>query len=271
MAEDNPAAGNRPQAPKKRPQRLNLPFTRRKRDAGTWVYDHRAGLCAMLIVYLVMAILFVGSKVMVRAPKRHASIIVDIRTLEELQREKARLEREVKMRQQNELADYAHLRNMASNENAELRDDRNTNVSNLRNRADGLDGRMQSNRDAWDQGMREIEAMKNNRGDREGNINNDTRAKGRVLVSFSLANPTRYSADLVVPGYRCERGGEVVVQITVNRGGDVVSAAVDRSLSDSDNCMHSTALDAARRSRFNLDSSAPASQTGTITYLFVPQ
>ncbi len=272
MAENNPAAGKRPQATQKRPQRLNLPFTKRKRDAGSWVYDHRAGLCAMFIVYLVLAIAFVGSKVLVRAPKRHASIVVDIRTIEELKKEKERLEREVKIRQhQSAQADDAYIRNVLSNENAELRDDRNTNMSNLRSRADNLDGKMRSNRDAWDQGMREIEAMKNNRSDGTGNVNNDTKAKGRVLVSFSLANPTRYSADLVVPGYRCERGGEVVVTIVVNRSGDVVSAAVDRSLSDNDACMHSTALDAARRSRFNLDSSAPERQTGTITYMFVPQ
>lgn len=271
MAENNQGAGNRPPIPRKRPQRLNLPFTKRKTDAGTWVYDHRAGLCAMLIVYLLLAIAFVGSKVIVRAPQKTAGIIVDIRTLEELQKEKARLEREVQMRQQNAADDNAYIRNLLSNDNAELRDDRNTNVSSLRDRADNLDGRMQSNRDAWDQGMREIEAMKNNRGEGEGNVNNDTRAKGKVLVSFSLANPTRYSADLIVPGYRCERGGEVVVTITVNRSGDVVSAAVDRSLSDSDNCMHATALDAARRSRFNVDSSAPERQVGTITYMFVPQ
>jgi TonB family protein len=91
------------------------------------------------------------------------------------------------------------------------------------------------------------------------------------LVSFSLSNPTRYSDNIVVPGYRCEKGGEVVVDITVNRSGDVVAAAVNKGLSDSDNCMHETALDAARRSRFNLDGSAPERQTGTITYLFIPQ
>ncbi len=274
MAENNPVAGNRPQAPQKRPQRLNLPFTKRKKDTGTWVYDHRAGLCAMLIVYLVLAILFVGSQVIVRTPKRHADIVVDIRTLEELQKEQARLEREVQMRQQQQAGgdEGGSIRNLLSNENAELRDDRNTNMSALRGSADGLGSGMKSNRDAWDQGMREIEAMKSNRGgDGTGNVNNDTKSKGRVLVSFSLSNPTRYSADLVVPGYRCERGGEVVVQIVVNRSGDVVSTVVDRSLSDNDSCMHSTALDAARRSRFNVDGSAPERQSGTITYMFIPQ
>ncbi len=273
MAENNPAAGNRPQAPQKRSQKLNLPFGKRKKDAGAWVYDHRAGLCAMLIVYLVMAIAFVGSRVIVRAPKKQDGIIVDIRTLEELQKEQARLEREVKMRQmQQGGVDAGSIRNIVSNENAELRDDRNTNMSALRGRADGLDGKMQSNRDAWDQGMREIEAMGNNRGsDGSGNVNNDTKAKGHVMISFSLSNPTRYSEYMFNPGYRCERGGEIVVQITVNRSGDVVSAAVDRSLSDNDNCMHAAALDAARRSSFNANASAPERQTGTITYLFIPQ
>jgi TonB family protein len=171
------------------------------------------------------------------------------------------------------VADYGHIENAVSNENAELRDDRGTDMSSLRGRADNLDGRIQSNREAWDQGMREIEEMKSRRRDRDENAGGNTRAKGRVLVSFSLANPTRNSGGdgLVVPGYRCERGGEVVVQITVNRSGDVVGAAVDRSSSGSDACMHETALDAARRSRFNVDGSAPERHTGTITYIFVPQ
>lgn len=271
MAEQIPAANNRPRVPRKRPQRLNLPFTKRKRDIGTWVYDNRAGLCAMLIAYLLVAIVFVGSKVIVRTPVNTAGIILDMRTLEELRQEKQRLEREVRLRQQSRDDDNAYIRNVLSNEGADLRDDRNTDVSSIRDRADNLDSKMQSNRDAWERGMREIASMKNSKGDGEDVSKNDSRAKGRVTVSFSLINPTRYSVEVPVPAYRCERGGEVVVNITVNRGGDVVSAAVDRGLSDSDNCMHETALEAARRSRFNLDGSAPERQSGTITYLFIPQ
>jgi TonB family protein len=220
---------------------------------------------------LLVAIAFVGSRIIVKSPVHTDGIVLDLRTLEELQKEKQRLEREVRLRQAQAMDENAYLRNAISNENAELRDDRNTDMSAVRDRADNLDSKMSANRDAWEQGMREIAAMRNNKNRGENGSKNDSRAKGRVLVSFSLANPTRYSDNIVVPGYRCERGGEVVVDITVNRSGDVVAAAVNKAQSDSDNCMHETALDAARRSRFNLDGSAPERQTGTITYLFIPQ
>ena len=38
-----------------------------------------------------------------------------------------------------------------------------------------------------------------------------------------------------------------------------------------DDCMRESALRAARNSLFNIDDSAPARQTGTITYIFIPQ
>ena len=73
---------------------------------------------------------------------------------------------------------------------------------------------------------------------------------------------------LAVPAYKCEGGGEVVVEITVNRAGDVTNARV---VEGGDECMRSSALGSARRSRFNIDDSAPARQQGTITYIFIPQ
>jgi TonB family protein len=251
-------------------QRPDMPFARRRRDIGTVVYDHSAGIFSVIILFLAFAILFIGARVVIRIPKHSDRIVLDMSTVEELQQEQERLEREVRMRQAS-AADSGPVSNAISNENADLGDDRNTDMAALRGSAGGLGGSMQSNREAWEQGMREIEAMKIRSGGGSENAGNDTRAKGRVLVSFSLANPVRQSADLVIPGYRCESGGEVVVQITVNRSGDVVAATVDRSLSANDACMHETALDAALRSRFNVDGSAPERQSGTITYMFVPQ
>lgn len=277
MSENKPAASGRKNITPETRRAPQLPFTKKKKDFGSTVYDHRAGLCSMLIVYLVVAIIFVGSKVVIDAPREASTMVLDIRTLEELQKIKENLENEVRMRQQEQRQnrggdDGGYARNVVSNEGADLRDDRNTDMSGLRARAGAVGGRLGSNRDAWEQGMREIEAMKNSKGGGDGaNANNDARVKGSVLVSFSLLNPTRYSADLITPGYLCERGGEVVVSITVNRNGNVVSAVVDRSLSDEDNCMHTAALDAARRSRFNVDSSAPERQSGTITYVFMRQ
>ena len=249
-------------------QRLDLPFIRRRKDIGTVMYDHRAGVFAVVVLALVMGIVFVASRVIVGTPKVAADILVDLRTVEELREEARRLEREVRLRQ---MADGGAVSNAVSNEAADLRDDRNTDMSQVRGLAEDADSRMSANRDAWDRGLREIENMRADRGDERADVNRDSRAKGRVMVSFSITNPTRYSENLVVPGYRCERGGEVVVTVTLNRSGDVVSAAVDKGLSDGDGCMHETALDAARRSRFNLDAVAPERQTGTITYTFIPQ
>ncbi|MCM1300877.1 MAG: energy transducer TonB, partial [Bacteroides cellulosilyticus] len=44
-----------------------------------------------------------------------------------------------------------------------------------------------------------------------------------------------------------------------------------RVTSGGDACMRDAALRAARASKFNIDESAPARQTGTITYVFIPQ
>ncbi len=255
-----------------RRQRLVLPFMRRRRDPVTWIYDHRAGVFSLVALALTMAILFIGSRVVIRTPVRSDGILVDLRTAEELQQEINRRERENRMLQSQ--LDAQHIRNAASNEAAELDPDRAPDVSAVNAAVDRTNENLRGNRDAWDEGLRRIENMQNqqgNEGDADRNSRTDTRAAGTVQISFSLVNPTRYSAYLYYPGYRCETGGEVTVAITVNNNGDVTAAAVDKTVSTDNLCMHETALDAARRSRFDVNTSAPARHTGTITYIFIPQ
>lgn len=255
-------------ADKKR-QRLDLPFIKRKTDAVTWIYDHRAGVYAVLALALVMATLFVGHRIVVRIPRDTDAILVDMRTVEELRQEAARLQREVSLRQ--EFAYGGDVSNAVSNLGARESELSRTAVSQIRDLADNTSGKMDANRDAWEAGLSEIAAMGEERERPSQEGGDDARSKGRVLVEFSLLNPTRYSESTPPPGYRCESDGEVVVAIVVNRAGDVVSATVDRSLSTEDACMHSTALEHARRSRFRVDTSAPERQSGTITYTFVRQ
>ena len=136
--------------------------------------------------------------------------------------------------------------------------------------ADAAQERMRANREAYEQGLAEAAAIREGRSE-SASANEkpaDRKVEGRVMVSFSLVDPIRYSRHLVVPAYRCEGGGEVVVRITVNRGGEVVNASV---VSGGDDCMRSTAVHAARNSRFDINDSAPARQNGTITYIFIPQ
>lgn len=260
---------SKPQAPRR--PRLRLPFDNRREDAGTWAYDHRIGLCVTLIAYLALMIAFVSSKIVVGARSHQQGMYVDLQSLAELEQEKARLEREVRERRAQEEIDWRSIRNQASNENAlneKLRDDRGTNAAALNQAAAEAEARMQANREAYEQGLAEERAIRERRGREDGSEHQDRKVKGRVTVSFSLTNPVRTSRWLEVPAYLCEGGGDVVVSVTVNRAGKVVGARV---VEGDDECMRESALRAARSSLFNIDETAPAKQTGTITYIFIPQ
>ena len=260
---------SKPQAPRR--PRLRLPFDNRREDAGTWAYDHRIGLCVTLIAYLALMIVFVSSMIVVGARSHQQGMYVDLQSLAELEQEKARLEREVRERRAQEEIDWRSIRNQASNENAlneKLRDDRGTNAAALNQAAAEAEARMQANREAYEQGLAEERAIRERRGREDGSEHQDRKVKGRVTVSFSLTNPVRTSRWLEVPAYLCEGGGDVVVSVTVNRAGKVVGARV---VEGGDECMRESALRAARSSLFNIDETAPAKQTGTITYIFIPQ
>ena len=256
-------------APRRR--RLDLPFDGRREDAGTWAYDHRVGLCVTLIAYLVLMIVFVSSKIVVGRRASTQGMYVDLQSLAELERERDRLEEEVRRRQEQDPIDWRSIRNAASNENAlneELKDDRGTNAAALNDAAAEAAERMRANREAYEQGLAEERAILERRGAGEGTEHRDRKVRGRVTVSFSLVDPVRTSRHLVVPAYLCEGGDEVTVEVTVDRRGEVVAARVAQG---GDDCMRTTALRAARASRFNIDEAAPARQQGTITYIFIPQ
>lgn len=267
MTTNEPDSNTRPP---RRP-RLKLPFDNRRKDAGVWTYDHRIGLCVTLIAYLVLMIAFVSSKIVVGRKPHTQGMYIDLQTLAEMERERDRLEREVRERQQADPIDWKSIQNQVSNENAlneKLRDDRGTNTAALNDAAAEAEERMRANREAYEQGLAEERAIRERSGAGSDQERQDRKVKGRVTVSFSLTDPVRMSRHLVVPAYKCEGGGDVVVEITVDRSGKVTGARV---VEGGDECMRSTALRAARESLFNIDQSAPARQRGTITYIFIPQ
>ncbi len=87
-------------------------------------------------------------------------------------------------------------------------------------------------------------------------------------ITFDLTG--RSSENLARPEYNVQDEGVVVVQITVDKNGQVTNATAGARGSTS---LNSELLNAARRAalstRFNADPNAPALQTGTITYRFV--
>lgn len=236
-----------------------------------WAYDHRIGLCITLIAYLVLMIAFVSSRIVVGNKPATQGMFIDLETLADLERERDRLQREVDAREADPV-DWRSVRNRVSNENAlneELKDDRGTNTAALNADAADAQERMRANREAYEAGLAEeraIRARSGSGGDAEER--QDARVKGRVTVSFSLADPVRTARYLENPAYLCEGGGEVVVEITVARDGKVTGARIARG---GDDCLCEAALSAARASLFNIDESAPARHRGTITYIFIPQ
>ena len=257
--------------PHRRQQRLALPFDNSREDAGEWAYDHRIGLCVTIIAYLVLGIVFVGSKLTLGRGDHTDGIYIDLSEVELLEKERDRLMEEVQ--RNNNRIDWSQIRNAQSNDNVlndNLADDRGTRTSELRESAADAAANMRSNREAYEQGLAEADALgRRPEGDasKTEQLNNDRRLSN-VTVTLSLKDPVRYRRNLVVPAYQCEGGGEVVVAITVNRAGEVIAASV---VSGGDECMRSASLRAARNSTVNIDETAPAKQNGTITYIFIPQ
>jgi len=67
----------------------------------------------------------------------------------------------------------------------------------------------------------------------------------------------------------CNEAGLVVVKITVNQNGQVISASPgQRGTTNTATCLTEPARKAAMATRFNSDSNAPSVQTGYITYNF---
>lgn len=254
--------------------RMRLPFDNKKQDVGEWAYDHRMGLSVMIIAYLIFGIVFFASKIVIGSKPHMQGIYVDLQTLAELEAEKERLEREIEMQRQMDL-DWSAIRNVQSNEavsNENLRDDRGTNTSEINESARDIAAGMAANRAAYEAGMAEAQSILNSERSSSTKENTqqrqDVKYTGGVTVRFEFRNPARTSRDLVVPAYKCEAGGQVIVSVVLNQGGEVISARVT---SGGDERMREEALKAARASLFNIDNSAPARHSGTITYTFIPQ
>ena len=253
--------------------RLRLPFDNRRKDPIERIYDSRIGIGVIIVVMTLLVIGFVWAKISLDTDSTNDTIYIDM-VDEEVQRtieERERLEEELQQLQDD--VDWRSVQNVVSNENAEeLKDDRGTDMKSLKAEAEQLQNELESGSDEYSAGLSRVEEMKyqhnTSKDDKTKSQKKDGRVKGAVMVSFSLKNPLRHEDKLNIPAYRCERGGEVVVEITVNRAGRVIVARIK---SGGDHQMQEVALDAARRSTFDINNSAPERQVGTITYIFIPQ
>lgn len=71
------------------------------------------------------------------------------------------------------------------------------------------------------------------------------------------------------PSYNSDTEGTVVVQVKVDQYGNVTEAlAGSEGTTTTDKVLWTAARNAALKAHFNMDTNAPAVQTGTITYIF---
>lgn len=92
---------------------------------------------------------------------------------------------------------------------------------------------------------------------------------GESNIVYYLEN--RYHLRLPVPVYLAQGGGKVIVDIVVNRQGNVIEAEPRKNSSVRDEQIFYYAKAAALRTVFNVDLQAPVSQKGTIHYTFISQ
>ncbi|MEN6452748.1 MAG: energy transducer TonB [Prolixibacteraceae bacterium] len=92
---------------------------------------------------------------------------------------------------------------------------------------------------------------------------------GESNIHYYLQN--RYHVRLPIPVYLAQGGGKVTVDIWVSPAGRVIRAELRSTTQSGDPMLPEYARQAAERTVFNADKSAPSPQKGTITYTFVPQ
>lgn len=259
----------RQQTPKTSRPKLNLPFSRKRVDAGAWAYDHRVAILVTVVAYVLFGVAFVAADIIIERKNSQAEIMLDLSDLEELQKE---LERAQELnRLLNERYDQSPATNRISNENAldESLEDHRTDAREIYAEADEVQQRMRDNAADYALGLgREREILDQHY---EGEKIENRKVRGNVTVSYSLAEPVRYAVKMPVPAYMCEGGGAVVVDIVVNRSGEVIDCSINDSQSERNDCLREAALSKAGTSLFNADPLAPARQRGMIEYTFIAQ
>lgn len=260
-----------PQQQKRAPKhpRLNLPFSSKRVDWGVWAYDHRVSILVVVATYVLFGVAFVAADVVVSRKSSQTEIVMDFEDLEQLQEELRRAQELNKLL--NERYEESPASNQISNENAldESLNDHRTDAREIYSEADEVQQRVRDNATNYALGLEgERKILEEHY---EGEKIVSRKVRGNVTVSYSLAAPVRHAVKMPVPAYMCEGGGEVVVAIVVNPSGEVVDCKVDDALSAKNSCLREAALSKATITLFNADSSAPARQKGTISYLFIAQ
>ena len=112
-----------------------------------------------------------------------------------------------------------------------------------------------------------------NQGSPNGDINSTNRVGngGGNGINFNLAGRS-FGSTPPKPEYNSKAEGKVVVEIRVDRQGNVISASPGKAgTTTNDPVLREAAKSAALKAKFNSDPKAAEVQVGTITYTFIQQ
>ena len=233
--------------------------------------EKKTGFYATIIFHLVVLIIFLLTAIH-GVVSEETSFVLDFSKLEEL--EQIAKQEELKAKASKELDDLLsgkttpnQYRNVAVDRSTQaLKDDRFKNPNQVYDEARELQRKLDASRAAAlrEQQGEDAVATNNNLPD-----SNAPQYKGPSVISYSLDG--RKAMSLPVPAYKCQGGGDVSIQITVNRKGYVTAASVIGNVSSADECIVRSAIAAAKRSRFTASSTASDKQIGEIVYRFIAQ
>ena len=104
-------------------------------------------------------------------------------------------------------------------------------------------------------------------GSKEGNSSTGAKTGTGGYGTFDLGGRSLGTGSLPKPAYNVQEEGRVVVNITVNPAGQVVSTSISPQTNTVNSALRKAAEDAAKKARFNMIDGVN-NQTGTITYYF---
>ncbi|MCB8963779.1 MAG: energy transducer TonB [Bacteroidales bacterium] len=238
----------------------------------SWL-THRVGVLTTLIFHLLVAILFMFSKIETRKEFYGTTIEMEFEQPEELKEEVIQKSEILPLDAVNPDFESEAIKNFAVDAsdkdlNPGLSDEKNIDADELYSEANRLKEQMDNNKQLYEEAQKDPEGIIPNTPEKNIPEQKKSQYKGPTVASYFLEG--RKAIKLPIPSYKCQLGGQVVVNIVVAPDGRVVDADIDRANSVTDECINDAAVNAALRSLFT-KASGGAKQKGSITYLFVRQ
>ena len=244
-------------------------FDEEKHSIGKYCRENRIGLYATVSVHLLLLIILLLFRLQ-DIRKVEVSLLLDFSQQEA---QEAQIQKQERREQfEKELDDilaptrHHNIRNAAVDETEQvLRDDRHKNPSAIYDEA----RRVQASLDASREALRQQQGGDEATPQAAASGNQAEAYKGPSVLSYNLGG--RKAMRLPIPVYQCRGGGDVTVNIEVDRRGYVVKTTINTAASTPNTCLTDAARRAAQTSRFAADGKAPERQQGHIVYRFIAQ